>query len=114
MATEQEMARAVVETLFGWHGVPSDMPAIWLLPDGRSEAQLPNFGSDLNDAHLVEAEIERRGLEHEYVTALRVPMLSRLYGPFSTADVFKLMHATAAQKLAAAYAVVQGLEKGKS
>ena len=109
--TTAEQARKVAEFL-GWRPTDeSEALLAWQRPDGLlTTADPPDFANDLNAIATVEAEIKRRGWEHEYVTALRIPTMNRLYGGFSTADVFRLMHATAAQRLAACVAVIEQME----
>lgn len=107
MPTNGEMARAVAE----WYGPLCDCGCGKYGEPASPELLITasNLQDDLNDARLVEDEIERRGLVTEYEGWL-VCVLFDPDGPCDHA-AFAVAHATAAQKLAAAYAMIQGLEK---
>lgn len=101
MPTNEEMARAVAE----WYGPLCDCgcgkygePAS---PDLLITAS--NLQDDLNDARLVEDEIERRGLEREYAWKLIGVVFGGEVVLGGALEWFRISHATAAQKLAAAY-----------
>jgi hypothetical protein len=65
----------VAEKILGAHHdprFPGDVVGYWVFPNGDRllSGEIPDYADDHNAARLVEDEIERRGLQEEYIKAL--------------------------------------------
>lgn len=118
MPDPREQAEAVWRTLFPWPDTQcpvcgwtfDDRPTgcrpgdCWLSPaPDRKSSEAPPLESCLDDMRIVEDEIERRGLTKHYWKALNGVWTVQDSGPFQ----HFLIRATAAQRLEAAYRVIE-------
>lgn len=96
--TDSELDALVAERIMGWKVFagepgqgrpPSRLLSLVLEP-------IPPYTTDLNACHAMEAELERRGLVHEYIKALCD--ITRIDGRVSS---WRLAHATARQRVVA-------------